>query len=345
MRKLSILWGLVFMACSAGVPQVETPVDTVAPTAPLTTIPSSTFTPTHFHNYKGTPVDNKATLSALLEGTKDSKWYTTDELHLAGKYWIVVDYHQGRYFAMGEDEARELLGTVMHIADGMLRFGEQICEFEKLEVQVVSPTEYLQRYKYLPGQNVLEEIGLNNEEWAIIENVTFSQCLGMPWWVLHIPQDENLVLSFENTFFVLAQWQPGQATPTPIPRPTLTPTPLATCVPDPDFEYGNSLRDFYPTLRSAILNGDKEFIANLIYYPVNPSIAGEKVEINTREEFLSNYDVIITERILTGAENTLAEDLFVNWQGAMIGQGALWFNVFVFPGECNYEFRITAINN
>ena len=151
-----------------------------------------------------------------LRVRKDSKWYTTEELNLTGKHWIVVDYYIDDHYAMGEDEARELIGTTLHVADGVIEFGGQICEFEKLEVEVVTRGEYWRIHRYNIDLDVLAQIGLGEEDWTIIQNWMFAQCPELPKWTMHILEGSNVVLHLENTFFVLEKWEPGQATPTAI---------------------------------------------------------------------------------------------------------------------------------
>lgn len=51
-----------------------------------------------------------------------------------------------------------------------------------------------------------------------------------------------------------------------------------------------------------------------------------KYVIHNKAEFLSLYDAIFSENMLTILEQQAFKDLFTKWRGIMIGQGEIWFH-------------------
>ncbi len=82
----------------------------------------------------------------------------------------------------------------------------------------------------------------------------------------------------------------------------------------------------FNTVKELVAAGKKEEVANYVIYPLRVNCDQEKIMIKTKEDFIKNYDEIFTDKIKTALENQKVEDLFVNYQGVMVGNGEIWFD-------------------
>ena len=61
-------------------------------------------------------------------------------------------------------------------------------------------------------------------------------------------------------------------------------------------------------------------------FPLRVSTSKKRLEINDREEFLYNYDQILTLKVKAKIGDEMSSKcLFANWQGFMVGDGKVWF--------------------
>lgn len=85
-------------------------------------------------------------------------------------------------------------------------------------------------------------------------------------------------------------------------------------------------------LQYLVANENKEEIAKLIRYPLNSTI-------KTVSDFLANYNKIITPKIKEALAKANLRQLFRNYKGVMIGDGAIWI------AQEDKDFKIIAINS
>lgn len=90
-----------------------------------------------------------------------------------------------------------------------------------------------------------------------------------------------------------------------------------------------AFKKFLITLQSAILNHDKETV-----------ISSLDKKIGTKEYILKNYNTIFNQKVEDAFKTMNIHEIFRNYQGAMIGNGTVWF-------EQNKDgtFSVLAINN
>jgi hypothetical protein len=91
-----------------------------------------------------------------------------------------------------------------------------------------------------------------------------------------------------------------------------------------------------------VAKDNKIELAKYIWYPIDVRINGKKTLISSEEEFILNYDKIITPRVKMAVINQQIQNSYVYSSGVMIGQGELWFTE-VSTSTNNY--LIYAINN
>jgi hypothetical protein len=73
-------------------------------------------------------------------------------------------------------------------------------------------------------------------------------------------------------------------------------------------------------------------VASVISYPF------DKGKIKNEETFKSKYDLYFTVKVKKALQQQNFNQIFLNYQGVMIGNGEIWLN------EINKSFKITAIN-
>jgi hypothetical protein len=95
--------------------------------------------------------------------------------------------------------------------------------------------------------------------------------------------------------------------------------------------------EIYEKIREALAAGDKEALADLVLYPLN---VGQK-QIKDKADFLKNYDKIITASVIQAVQEQKTDELFVNYQGVMAGDGQMWFGA---TADTPQKYGIIAVN-
>jgi hypothetical protein len=96
---------------------------------------------------------------------------------------------------------------------------------------------------------------------------------------------------------------------------------------------------FLAELQTAVRANDKEKIAGMISYPLNVNYGTKRTRVRTKNIFLAQYDSIFTEQIRKDTLDQSSQCLFGNDNGAMVGNGDLWFS-----GIDNGPVKIYAVN-
>ncbi|MBX9704884.1 MAG: hypothetical protein K5Q00_01405 [Gammaproteobacteria bacterium] len=101
--------------------------------------------------------------------------------------------------------------------------------------------------------------------------------------------------------------------------------------------------DFFNALKQAVQKGDKQALSGMVAYPLR--VNGTKLNINSPSDFITNYSQIFTPNVTKAIIDQDPYTLFANDQGAMIGNGQVWFTL-VIDGEEDTEgtVYITAVN-
>lgn len=86
-------------------------------------------------------------------------------------------------------------------------------------------------------------------------------------------------------------------------------------------------RDFLARLKSAARAGDRQSLAGMIRYPLTIYANGQElVTYEGAAELLENFAAVFTPAVMSAIEGAEYQTLFVNGQGAMIGDGEIWFD-------------------
>lgn len=85
---------------------------------------------------------------------------------------------------------------------------------------------------------------------------------------------------------------------------------------------------FLSKLQNSVQSNDKKAVAELMYYPLNVNQNGKTTKIYTPKQFISKYDRVITKKVKQQILAQKADQVFVNSDGVMIGNGEMWINQF-----------------
>ncbi|MGW8959369.1 hypothetical protein [Paenibacillus sp. NPDC055715] len=86
----------------------------------------------------------------------------------------------------------------------------------------------------------------------------------------------------------------------------------------------NAFLNTFKALQKAVADNDKEKVANYIFYPLRVNDSEKELTISNKKEFIAKYDQMFTDAIREALVNQKTDDLFVNYQGVMVGSGELW---------------------
>ncbi|MFP3392567.1 hypothetical protein [Brevibacillus sp. SIMBA_040] len=95
---------------------------------------------------------------------------------------------------------------------------------------------------------------------------------------------------------------------------------------------------FFGQLQQAVKRGDKNKVAKHVKYPLRVNKEGASRFVHDEEQFLTEYDQIMTGNVRQALLQQNVTNTFVNAQGVMVGDGELWL------GQFGSEFGIFAIN-
>jgi hypothetical protein len=108
----------------------------------------------------------------------------------------------------------------------------------------------------------------------------------------------------------------------------------------------SEVRQLVVDLQQAVARHDPTAVAALVRYPIRVKLHGKPTYINTPKAFIKNYDNIITPDIAAVIENQKYETLFVNYQGAMFGEGEVWITGQCTDNTCKHpDIKIGTIQS
>jgi hypothetical protein len=92
-----------------------------------------------------------------------------------------------------------------------------------------------------------------------------------------------------------------------------------------DASVSNDDKAFFAELKKAALTHDAAWVGAHVAFPLHVRVDEQPLSIRTSEEFVQNYDRIMTVEIVNTVRKQTAEYLFKNTRGVMIGDGEIWF--------------------
>ena len=99
-------------------------------------------------------------------------------------------------------------------------------------------------------------------------------------------------------------------------------------------------------LQEAVAKHDAAAVAALVHYPIKINPGSKPLTIRTPRAFITRYDRIITPDIAAVIQKQKYEDLFVNYQGAMFGNGEVWITSHCLDKACKQtDIKIGTIQS
>jgi hypothetical protein len=93
----------------------------------------------------------------------------------------------------------------------------------------------------------------------------------------------------------------------------------------PDYTVTAEDKAYVSSVKDAILKDNKEWLADQLRLPLLTVKSGHKLMINSKENFLVQYDKIINPYVHKQVADQDPENVFKNYAGFMIGgTGAIW---------------------
>jgi hypothetical protein len=115
-----------------------------------------------------------------------------------------------------------------------------------------------------------------------------------------------------------------------------------------DLSVGNHVKvqQILTQLQQAVASHNAPAVAALIHYPIKVNPGKKPFTIKNEKEFIKDYDRIITHDIQDAIFKQKYENLFVNSQGAMIGDGEVWITGFCRDKSCKQsDIKIGTIQD
>ena len=99
----------------------------------------------------------------------------------------------------------------------------------------------------------------------------------------------------------------------------------------------------FAELQAAVAAGDAEAVADLAVYPLIVEV-GERREIESAEDFVAEYDHIVTEPVARLITGQAYGDLIANFEGIAFGSGEVWLSGVCDDDACNsWQVKIITI--
>ena len=133
--------------------------------------------------------------------------------------------------------------------------------------------------------------------------------------------------------------------PTICAAQTPTPTVLDKSI---DLSVGDHVKvhNLLTQLQAAVAKHDAPAVAALVHYPIKVNPGKKPFTIKNEKEFVKDYDRIITPDIASAIYKQKYDNLFVNSEGAMIGDGEVWITGFCRDKTCKQsDIKIGTIQD
>ena len=89
----------------------------------------------------------------------------------------------------------------------------------------------------------------------------------------------------------------------------------------------------FSALQAAVAANDKGKVADSVFLPLRVSGWTDEnsnkssLQVSSRQELMDKYDEIFTAQVKEAFARQKIAELFVNWQGVMVGKGEVWLSV------------------
>ena len=126
------------------------------------------------------------------------------------------------------------------------------------------------------------------------------------------------------------------------------PAPITALDKSIDLSVGDHVRvhQILTQLQQAVASHNAAAVAALVHYPIKVNPGKKPFLVKNEKAFIKDYDRIITHDITDAIFKQKYENLFVNSQGAMIGDGEVWITGFCRDKSCRQsDIKIGTIQD
>jgi hypothetical protein len=108
----------------------------------------------------------------------------------------------------------------------------------------------------------------------------------------------------------------------------------------------DTYRQAFDAIQQAITEGDATAFADWVSYPIEVVADGEPMVIGDASQFAEYYQGIVNPEIAQAVTNQSFNELFVNSEGAMFGNGQVWMSEVCLDDACTKsEVKIITIQS
>jgi hypothetical protein len=108
----------------------------------------------------------------------------------------------------------------------------------------------------------------------------------------------------------------------------------------------DTYRQAFDAIQQAVAEGDATAFADWVSYPIEVVADGQTMVIGDAAEFADHYGTIVTPEIAQAVADQSFNELFVNSEGAMFGNGEVWMSEICLDDACgNSEVKIITIQS
>lgn len=108
----------------------------------------------------------------------------------------------------------------------------------------------------------------------------------------------------------------------------------------------DDVKSFLESLKKSVEAEDKVYLSNVARYPLRYFENKKRKSVNGPAQFVKKYKAIFTDKVKHTIENQQYQDLFVDSEGIMLGNGEVWISGIVEKTTPPKTLiKIIAVNN
>lgn len=105
----------------------------------------------------------------------------------------------------------------------------------------------------------------------------------------------------------------------------------------------SEVENFMKYVKEAILKNDRQWVISHIKYPVNVTLNHKRTAIKSQKQMSVNFNQIFHAEFKKKIKDACTCNMFVNYQGIMLGDGQIWVETFKMKSKD--QLLIKALNN
>ena len=105
-----------------------------------------------------------------------------------------------------------------------------------------------------------------------------------------------------------------------------------------------AFHEAFDAIQQAVGDDDAAALAEWVQFPINVRIGDKAETLEDADAFVNAYPEVFSDAIKAAVTGQAYEDLFVNYQGAMFGDGQVWVSGICKTDACEaVDWRIITI--